>query len=127
MILYCDPIYLEGSTVRLTMAFLHLLGYSNACVNPALYCFMNESFQRQLVRLLGHMCNSSSDGCKSRRSAATSAFSDEKSTLRSPAPRGVRAMRGVSAGDHQLAEIEATTQANGGTTLSLIVTTSSAH
>lgn len=29
-------------------AFLQLFGYSTSCINPFVYCFLNDSFQRQL-------------------------------------------------------------------------------
>ena len=125
VILFVDPSYLKNSNVRVAMAFLHLLGYSNACVNPALYCFMNESFQRQFVRMATGMCRTSRGESKSKRSAGTSGLSDEKSSLRTPASRSIRDGATYTPGDHRLVDIEANKQANGGTTLSLIVNNSS--
>ncbi|KAI0225103.1 QRFP-like peptide receptor [Lamellibrachia satsuma] len=48
--------YEHTSRMRILAAFLHLLGYSNACVNPALYCFLNDSFQQHFFRTLCCQC-----------------------------------------------------------------------
>ena len=35
---------------RMVMASLQLLGYSNCCINPIIYCLMNEAFKHHLKR-----------------------------------------------------------------------------
>lgn len=37
---------------RVAMAFLQLIGYSNSCANPIVYCFMNDSFQTNFLKTL---------------------------------------------------------------------------
>lgn len=43
---------LATNSFRAAMAFCQLLGYSNSCVNPIVYCFMNDSFQRNFLKTL---------------------------------------------------------------------------
>jgi hypothetical protein len=37
---------------RTVLALLHLIGYSNSCVNPIVYTFLNESFQAAFLKTL---------------------------------------------------------------------------
>lgn len=43
---------LQHQSFRVAMAFFQLLGYSNSCVNPIVYCFMNASFQKNFFKTL---------------------------------------------------------------------------
>lgn len=43
---------LQHHSFRVAMAFFQLLGYSNSCVNPFVYCFMNDSFQKNFFKTL---------------------------------------------------------------------------
>ncbi|XP_045211177.1 cholecystokinin receptor-like [Mercenaria mercenaria] len=36
---------------RIKMAVLQLVGYSNCCVNPIMYTFLNNSFQKEFIRM----------------------------------------------------------------------------
>jgi hypothetical protein len=36
--------------LRLVTAMLQLVGYGNSCVNPIIYCLLNDSFQQHLYR-----------------------------------------------------------------------------
>ncbi|XP_046353477.1 gastrin/cholecystokinin type B receptor-like [Haliotis rufescens] len=40
-----------GSKFRIGMAILQLIGYSNCCVNPIIYTFLNKKFQREFKRI----------------------------------------------------------------------------
>ena len=55
-ILYNDSSYDDS---QLTVAFFQLLGYSNACVNPFIYCFVNKTFR--MLTLKQCSCKSGED------------------------------------------------------------------
>lgn len=38
--------------LRVAMAFLHLLAYSNSCINPIIYCFLSENFRQHFRQTL---------------------------------------------------------------------------
>lgn len=40
----------EIQHLRIKMAVLQLVGYSNCCVNPIMYTFLNNSFQKEFLR-----------------------------------------------------------------------------
>ena len=42
--------------VRIVIAVLQLIGYSNCCTNPFIYCFMNDKFQQQALNMLCCKC-----------------------------------------------------------------------
>lgn len=50
----------DSSNMRVLVAMLQLVGYANCCANPIIYCFMNDSFQQHLYRMiisaLGRCC-----------------------------------------------------------------------
>lgn len=37
---------------RIVMAFLHLLAYSNSCINPVIYCFLSDNFRQHFRKTL---------------------------------------------------------------------------
>ncbi|XP_041857909.1 cholecystokinin receptor [Melanotaenia boesemani] len=56
MPLYCantwrafDDIYAKRALSGTPIAFIHLLSYTSACVNPIIYCFMNTRFRKALL------------------------------------------------------------------------------
>jgi len=36
---------------RINLAILKLIGYSNCCVNPIIYTFLNKNYQNEFIRL----------------------------------------------------------------------------
>lgn len=40
----------HGNSYRMLLFFSQLLGYSNSCINPIIYCFLNDTFQQHLYR-----------------------------------------------------------------------------
>ena len=44
---------LDMHSTRIKMAVLQLVGYSNCCVNPVIYTFLNNSFQKEFMRMCG--------------------------------------------------------------------------
>ncbi|ELU06872.1 hypothetical protein CAPTEDRAFT_63664, partial [Capitella teleta] len=45
---YSNPMH--GPTgLRIVLALFQLIGYSNCCINPIVYCFLNESFQQRFL------------------------------------------------------------------------------
>ncbi len=40
--------------LRITLAFLQLIGYSNCCINPVVYCLLSDSFHQHFVKTV---CN----------------------------------------------------------------------
>ncbi|KAM4558308.1 cholecystokinin receptor [Odontesthes bonariensis] len=56
MPLYCantwrafDDVSAKGALSGAPIAFIHLLSYTSACVNPIIYCFMNTRFRKALL------------------------------------------------------------------------------
>ncbi|KAJ4933637.1 hypothetical protein JOQ06_030461 [Pogonophryne albipinna] len=56
MPLYCvntwkafDKVSAKHALTGAPIAFIHLLGYTSACVNPIIYCFMNTRFRKALL------------------------------------------------------------------------------
>lgn len=56
MPLYCvntwrafDDASATGALTGAPIAFIHLLSYTSACVNPIIYCFMNTRFRKALL------------------------------------------------------------------------------
>src|SRR6218665_1589888 len=58
---------LQHHSFRVAMAFFQLLGYSNSCVNPIVYCFMNDSFQKNFFKTLWCRCMHREPESKRRR------------------------------------------------------------
>ncbi|XP_069125521.1 QRFP-like peptide receptor [Argopecten irradians] len=50
--LYAEFVENKDATFRIKMAVLKLIGYSNCCVNPIIYTFLNKNFQREVLHLL---------------------------------------------------------------------------
>ncbi|XP_060071521.1 QRFP-like peptide receptor [Ylistrum balloti] len=49
--LYAEFAETKDATFRIKMAVLKLIGYSNCCVNPIIYTFLNKNFQREVLQL----------------------------------------------------------------------------
>lgn len=41
----------EIHAFKIKMAIFQLVGYSNCCVNPVMYTFLNSSFQKEFIRI----------------------------------------------------------------------------
>ena len=61
----------ESDSFRLFLAFMQLMGYSNACTNPLVYCFMNGSFRQHLFKLICCNCFWRYNRRKRRRSSTS--------------------------------------------------------
>lgn len=63
-----DPVegdhYRHHHGLRVAMAFLHLLAYSNSCINPIIYCFLSENFRQHFRQTL--YCQSAAVAAASR-------------------------------------------------------------
>ncbi|KAI4789126.1 hypothetical protein KUCAC02_035430 [Chaenocephalus aceratus] len=44
-----DKVSARHALTGAPIAFIHLLGYTSACVNPIIYCFMNTRFRKALL------------------------------------------------------------------------------
>lgn len=42
--------------LRITIALFQLLGYSNCCINPIIYCFLNDRFQHHFLHTVCCRC-----------------------------------------------------------------------
>ena len=54
--MYCEFLEDVNSSRRLVMAVLQLVGYTNCCVNPIIYTFLNQNFQREFKRICICQC-----------------------------------------------------------------------
>ena len=54
--MYCEFLDEIDSSNRLKMAVLQLVGYANCCVNPIIYTFLNQNFQREFKRICSCRC-----------------------------------------------------------------------
>ncbi len=48
-LLFCQGGALHGASLRITIAFLQVIGYSNCCFNPIVYCLLSASFRQHFM------------------------------------------------------------------------------
>ena len=41
----------DSESFRMKSAILKLIGYSNCCVNPIIYTFLNRAFQNEIIKM----------------------------------------------------------------------------
>lgn len=66
-----------SSPPRILLAVLQLVGYSNCCINPFIYCFMNEKFQKNAVSTVCCCCASRHLLQRKRRSGSCHTYMGE--------------------------------------------------